>query len=317
MIRGASPLGRLPLASDPAISGTLSVTDGDDTLSAAGQVKVQGSASITDSDDTLAAAGAVQVQGTASITDADDTASSAGGVKVQGSGSITDSDDTVAAAGQVKVQGVLNVTDSDDTLSASGGGAASVTGNLNVTDADDTISAAGAVKVQGAAAVADQGDTLAATGAGPSTALGREVVLAAFNAALQSTAGVVPARNLDDPVAAFPAVRVFDGAMSLDDSYFGEDRYTLEIRVEAYASAATDEALSAALSQLHAAIVVAAMADVTLGGVAEFLRQAPQACESPQWISDPGKRPAAMLAIAFECEFVTATGDPLTAPLFH
>lgn len=80
-------------------SGTLAVTEADDTLSAAGTVKVQGSAGITEANDTSSATGSSGVGGIVSITEANDTLSATGTVKIQAAAAITEANDTLSATG--------------------------------------------------------------------------------------------------------------------------------------------------------------------------------------------------------------------------
>ena len=151
----------------------------------------------------------------------------------------------------------------------------------------------------------------------------REIILAAFKTQLDKintlTAGatVTTARNVDDAVAAPPAVVMVDGGMeknsgTVGGEIFGEDRYLLRISVYGYASNVTDAGLGADISDLHARIVKTRLADVTLGGVAEYMRES--AMDDPEWDHERGRRPNAAVMVHFETEFITKQGDPYSLP---
>ena len=149
----------------PAITGSASITEGDDTVTATGTVRVAGSAAITEEDDTVAATGTVgsaPITGSASITEADDTVSGTGTVRVAGAASITEGDDTVAATGNVRVAGSAAVTEGNDTVTATG--TVRVAGTGSVIEADDAVAATGVVRIAGAASIVEANDTIVATG---------------------------------------------------------------------------------------------------------------------------------------------------------
>lgn len=127
------------------VTGTLAVTEQDDSLAAAGTVTpptFTGTLAVTEQDDTLAAAGAVTnptITGTVSFTEADDTLAAAGAVTVPtstGTLAVTEAADTLAAAGTFSPgqrTGSLAVTEADDTLAASGTGTGATPGVLVAT----------------------------------------------------------------------------------------------------------------------------------------------------------------------------------------
>jgi hypothetical protein len=111
-----------------SITGTLALTQADQTVSAQGKVLVGGTLAVTEDPDTISGAGKVLVGGTLSITEAADTISAAGSVLVSGTLSATEAPDTISAAGKVLVGGTLSISEDPDTILAAGtvsGGVAS------------------------------------------------------------------------------------------------------------------------------------------------------------------------------------------------
>lgn len=144
----------------------------------------------------------------------------------------------------------------------------------------------------------------------------REQVLQAFYLRLQAVTGVTILRNSGDQVDVAPTAIMVDGGQERhtgaggDGEVFGQDTYTLRVRVFGYVDAATDEALGGAISDLYAKIVAAILADPTLAGAAQYTREASSSLDDPDWDSDRGRRPNAAFAVNFEVEFVTRNGDP-------
>ena len=97
-----------------ASNGDLSVTEGADTLSAAGSVIAAGSASITEGADTLSAGAAAIAAGSASITEAADTLSAAAAAIATGVAAINEADDTVTGASAAIATGTLSITEAND-----------------------------------------------------------------------------------------------------------------------------------------------------------------------------------------------------------
>lgn len=125
---GASPLGSLPFgdpeqASASGVSGTIAVTNANDTASASGTTTVVGTSATTNANDAGSASGTTTVVGTSATTNANDTPSASGTV---GGGA----------------DGTIDVTNENDTANASGW-AGTVTGTIAVTNADDIASANG------------------------------------------------------------------------------------------------------------------------------------------------------------------------------
>lgn len=172
----------------PLRSGAAGITQGADTVSAAGAVATNAAAALTQAADTLSAAGVVETTGTngdAALTQAADTISAAGTVALAGDASITQAADTISAAGTLPIAADASITQAADTLAAAGtvaivgdaaltqgadtlaaaGGAPALLGEAALTQAADTVSAAGVVATFGAADVIQGADTLAAAGA--------------------------------------------------------------------------------------------------------------------------------------------------------
>jgi hypothetical protein len=146
-----------------SITGTLSATQADQTISAAGGVTVTGTLARTEVNDTIVAAGGIApATATLALTQANQTLVAAGGPVVAGHATITEALDTIAAAGGVTVTGTLNTLQAFQTLAATG--AVIVGGALNATQAAQTLSAAGGPRVGGTLAVNQAAQTLAATG---------------------------------------------------------------------------------------------------------------------------------------------------------
>lgn len=158
----------------PGIVGTLTQTDGADTVVVSGAVAVAASLTLTDAADTVAGAGTVAasgVTGTLVLVDAQDAVSAAGAVSVSASLGLTDAADAVDAAGAVEGA-------TEQPVISLGGSKArlwrdyvpplpEIKGRLWRLDDDDTVrAAAGFVEIvsSGALALNDEDDKVVATG---------------------------------------------------------------------------------------------------------------------------------------------------------
>jgi len=107
-----------------SITGTLAITEANDTIAAVGRVAVGGTLAVTEQADTINAAGAVRVAGTLSRTEANDTLSATGTVAalgaITGTLSALQAVQTLIATGLIRVSGGLNVTQAAQTLAAAG-----------------------------------------------------------------------------------------------------------------------------------------------------------------------------------------------------
>jgi hypothetical protein len=106
------------------ITGTLAVTEANDTIAAVGRVAVGGTLAVTEQADTIAAAGAVRVAGTLASTEQPDTLAATGTVTspgaITGTLSAFQAVQTLIATGQIRVNGGLNVSQAAQTLAATG-----------------------------------------------------------------------------------------------------------------------------------------------------------------------------------------------------
>lgn len=146
-----------------AISGTLAVTEQNDTIDADGDLKSTGTLAVTETDDTLTASGILAYTGSTAVTETDDTLAGSGTVAISGSAATTEGDDSLAANGVIAVTGTAAPTEQDDTLAAAG--TLGTIGSLAVTEQNDALAAAGAhANNVGSLTTTEQNDTLAAAG---------------------------------------------------------------------------------------------------------------------------------------------------------
>lgn len=88
-----------PMVVPVAITGSLAVTEANDTIAAAGTVAIVGSLAKTEANDTVVAAGIVPIDGDLAVAEANDTISAAGTVPNLGSLVVTEANDTISATG--------------------------------------------------------------------------------------------------------------------------------------------------------------------------------------------------------------------------
>jgi len=96
---GKWPLGNVPLATMPAaesISGTLAVTEDDDSLAASARLRIAGSVALVEQDDALAAAGIFVVPrvGTVNVTEDDDVLDARAVLPIFATAHLVENDDT-------------------------------------------------------------------------------------------------------------------------------------------------------------------------------------------------------------------------------
>ena len=146
------------------VSGTLSRTNTNDTLSASGTTTVTGTLSRTNVNDTSNAGGSPVVSGTLAKTNQNDTSSAQGTTTIVGSLAKTNNDDTLSASGAVgsAVVGTLSVGNQNDTLASQG--STTVTGTFSYTNINDTVVASGTTIITGTVTKTNNNDTLNATG---------------------------------------------------------------------------------------------------------------------------------------------------------
>jgi hypothetical protein len=129
----------LVAASVSGITGTASITEAADTVSAAGTVALAAAASITEAADTVSSAGTVALSGAAAIAEAADTVSAVGTAALAAVAAITEAADTVSAAGALAIAGAASPTEAADTLDATGAVVGPVTGSAAILEASDTV----------------------------------------------------------------------------------------------------------------------------------------------------------------------------------
>jgi hypothetical protein len=166
-----------------SLNAALNATQAGDTLSAAGSVGINGAFNAAQTDNTLSATGSGANNGALSATQADNAITSAGVLSINAVLSVVQSDHTVTSAGVLSLNAVLSATQAGDTLSATGssvnGGALSVTQSdntmtsvgvlslnavLSTTQAGNTLESAGTVRIDGALNVTQAADVLSASG---------------------------------------------------------------------------------------------------------------------------------------------------------
>lgn len=137
----------------------------------------------------------------------------------------------------------------------------------------------------------------------------RERIVAALVAVVTAGCPATVTRNRRSPVDASeaPHLNVLDGGHVADYSSVGDTAYAMEVDIDASVVAATDALLGPALNTMYASVIAAIMADFSLGGLCEQIREtaldvriAPTA-ESAQ--------PLANFNIVLEIEFRTPDGD--------
>ena len=147
------------------ITGTLTLTQADQTITAAGSVAyppATGTLVATQAPQTIVAAGGPLVGATLGATQAPQTITAAGGPLVAASLTQTQVAQSLTASGGVGVTATLAVTQAPQGLAGAGGGTVGAT--LSGTQADQTIVAAGGTRIIGALTLSQAPQTLAASG---------------------------------------------------------------------------------------------------------------------------------------------------------
>lgn len=145
-------------------TGTVAVTNANDTSSASGTTTVVGTVARTNANDASAASGTTTILGTSATTNATDTSSASGTTTVTGTLATTNANDTVSASGAVgsSITGTVAYTNANDTLSASG--TTTIVGTVSRTNANDTSAANGTTTVIGTVSYTNANDTVTASG---------------------------------------------------------------------------------------------------------------------------------------------------------
>jgi len=140
-----------PWAGAAAITGTLTQTLGDVSISAAGELDIEATLSQTLGDDTLSATGELDIEGTLAQTLGGVSISAAGELDIEGTLAQTLGGVSISAAGELDIAGALTQTLADDALSATG--ELDIAGTLTQTLGGVSISAAGELDIAGTAAI--------------------------------------------------------------------------------------------------------------------------------------------------------------------
>jgi hypothetical protein len=143
------------------ITANLSVTEADDTLSAAATLAIATNLTATEADDTLASSAALAIAAALSVTEASDTLAATAAVLVSTSLAVTEAADTLSSTASVLVSPSLAVTEAADTLSS--GSVALVSAALAITEADDSLSSLAAVLALASLSQIEVDDSLSAT----------------------------------------------------------------------------------------------------------------------------------------------------------
>ena len=145
------------------VTGTLSLTDGGETLAFTGEVPVTGTMTLTDGGEDLDFTGNVPISGTMSLTDGGEVLTFSGLNTTNGTMTLTDGGETISMTGEVPVTGSLDITDGGESLTFSG--SLGLSGTLAITDGGETIALTGSVPVTGTMTLTDGGETLSFTNA--------------------------------------------------------------------------------------------------------------------------------------------------------
>lgn len=145
-------------------TGTVAVTNANDTSSASGATTVTGSVAKSNANDTSAASGTTTITGSLARTNVNDTSAASGTTTVTGTLATTNANDTVSASGSVgnSITGTVAYTNANDTLSASG--TTTIVGTVSRTNANDTSTANGTTTVIGTVSYTNANDTVTASG---------------------------------------------------------------------------------------------------------------------------------------------------------
>lgn len=157
-----------------AFTGTVAVTQADQTSSASGTVTsppITGTVAATQANQTSVASGQAGVQGTVAVTQANQIGAATGQLGASGTVSVTQEDQVGAASGTITaggaVTGTVAATQEDQTSTASGTVVNVFSGTVAVTQEDQTATATGTVvppSVTGTVAVTQDDQTAAGTG---------------------------------------------------------------------------------------------------------------------------------------------------------
>ena len=127
---------------------------------------ITGALTATQANQTISSAGKVLIGGALTATQASQTISSTGKVLISGGLTETQASQTISATGGVAIKGTLTETQASQTLTGTGtvSSGAALTGTLTATQASQTISSAGKVLIGGALTQAQAAQTISSAG---------------------------------------------------------------------------------------------------------------------------------------------------------
>jgi len=146
------------------VTGTLSKTQGANTISASGAVAIAASLSKTQGADSLASTGAIAVTGTLTATQGANSSTSTGAIAVIGTLTATQGADSLSSSGTVVTgaTGSLEKTQGADSVASSG--TVAIAGTAALSQGANTISSAGEISIVGAASISQAANTLSSSG---------------------------------------------------------------------------------------------------------------------------------------------------------
>jgi hypothetical protein len=135
----------------------------------------------------------------------------------------------------------------------------------------------------------------------------REQILAILDTRLAALPGLAEYERMasGDP-AAFPALILNDNGQSIRETEAGATRYALDLMIEGYVEGGTGASASAALNELHAAVVAAVMSEPPIGGLAEVIEEGALRVD----VATLGGARRLGFALDLTIQFATRRGDP-------
>lgn len=159
---------RVPFAPVPTNSGTASITEAGDTVSATSALAIAAAAAVSEANDTIAATGAVAINATASITEANDSLSAASAVALNAVALVTEASDSVTSSATVAINAAASITEQADSLvSTATIATVEILGTASITEEVDTLTASAELAIGAVLGVLEDDDTVTATGTIP------------------------------------------------------------------------------------------------------------------------------------------------------
>lgn len=183
-----------------SITGNLSVTNANDSVSSAGTISIAATSAITNADDAVSSAATLAIAAGSSVANSDDAISSAGTLSLVAASSTTNADDGISSDAAITILADATVTNADDSISSELDLDDDIDADVNVTNADDTLSASGTLTIVGSGAITLSNDNVSSqavlvVSASLDTSLQNDSV--SFSAALSLAASLFTT-NADD-----------------------------------------------------------------------------------------------------------------------